>query len=81
MTDDTQKILAELRIHRTILLELTADVAALKLGVCAAVKADGLTAGQVSDMMADLTRQMKNRFSEYDVRPDDEDEGAKKPQL
>jgi len=31
-----------------------------------------MTAGQVSDMMADFTRQIKNRFSEYDVQPGDE---------
>ena len=72
MTDDTQKILRELRILRTILLEQNADIAALKLGVLAAINSEGMTAGQVSDMMADLTRQMKNRFVEYDVRPDDE---------
>jgi hypothetical protein len=38
MTDDTKKIMHELRVIRTILLELTGDVAARRIEVLASAK-------------------------------------------
>lgn len=71
MTDDTQKIMEELRVVRKLLINLTAEVISMKAVVALAGKPPGMTVDQVIRQMDENVRQLRNQISEFDVESDD----------
>jgi hypothetical protein len=71
MNDDTEKILEELRVLRKLVINLTADVAAMKPFIAAAGKPVDMTLEEVVKQMDDTARHLRNQISEYDVEDED----------
>lgn len=72
MTEDTQKILEELRIVRRLIIHLTAEVISMKSVVAVAGTPEGMTVEQVIKSMDETVRQVRNQILEYDVENDEE---------
>ncbi len=71
MTEDTQKILEELRIVRKLVIHLTAEVLAMKSVVAFAGTPAGMTVEQVIKSMDETVRQVRNQIMEFDVEDDE----------
>ena len=73
MTEDTQKILEELRIVRKLVIHLTAEVISMKSVVAVAGTPEGMTVDQVIKSMDETVRLVRNQIMEYDVESDDDE--------